>query len=243
MVATKRSTTEITCPACGANYRLSQWGVLKMLRRPKCQRCGANLMEILRSRLQQRPPGAPTGQVTCPRCGQNQEPAPNCKWCGNPLPQGSPPTTQPPGAPKPAVSFPWFRILSTGLVLLALVLMPVLQEMQVPQAYEASKAFLTEESLLASNLGGELQWGPFPFFFWRSQGSASGNWKGSFYFLARGAKDTVVVVVALEKPAHSKGFWRVVEGSYLLDTNGNRRPLRGPSKLKPPRQGLSFNKS
>lgn len=243
MAATKRSTTELTCPACGARYMLSQWGVLKMLRKPKCQRCGANLMEILRSKLQQRLPGAPQGQVTCSRCGQSQEPAVSCKWCGNPLQQPSPPPAQPTGAPRPAVGFPWLRILSTGLVLLVLVLMPVFQEMQVPQAYEVSKAFLTEESLLASNLGGELQWGPFPFFFWRSQESDSGPWKGSFYFLARGAKTTVVVVVALEKPGRSKGAWRVVEGGYLLDTDGNRKPLRGPSKLKSFRQRLSFNRS
>lgn len=244
MAATKRGTTQITCPACGANYRLSQWGVLKMLRKPKCERCGANLMEILRFKLQQRLPGALQGQVTCSHCGQSQEPAPNCKWCGHPLPQGSPPpTAQPPGAPKPAVGFPWLRILSTGLVLLVLVLMPVFQEMQVPQAYEVSKAFLTEESLLASNLGGELRWGPFPFFFWKSQESSSGPWKGSFYFLARGPRATVVVVVALEKPGRSKGAWGVVEGGYIFDTDGNRKPLRGPSKLKSPRQGLSFNKS
>lgn len=232
MAASQGGTTEIKCPACGASYRLSQWGVLKMLRKPKCKRCGANLMEILRARLQQRLPGAPQGLVTCSRCGQSQEPASFCKWCGNPLPQASAAPARIPGAPKPAVGFPWFRILSTGLVLLVLVLMPVLQEMQVPQAYEVSKAFLTENSLLASNLGGELEWGPIPFFFWRSQESASGLWKGSFYFLARGAKATVVVVVALEKPARSKGTWRVVEGGYILDTDGNRKPLRGPSKLK-----------
>ncbi len=243
MATTRATVTEVTCPACGARYQLSQWGLLKMLRKPKCQRCGADLTELLRSRLQQRLPGVAGGQVTCPRCGQSQEPAPSCKWCGNPFPQGSPPPTQTPGEPKPTVSFPWFRILSTGLVLLVLVMMPVLQEMQVPQAYEVSKTFLSEDSLLASNLGGELQWGPLPFFFWRSQESTSGPWKGSFYFLARGGKATVVVVVALEKPGRSKGVWKVVEGGYLLDMEGNRKPLRGPSKPKPPVQGLSFNRS
>lgn len=243
MAATRATVTEVICPACGARYQLSQWGLLKMLRKPKCQRCGANLMELLRLRLQQRFPGVTGGQVTCSRCGQSQEPAPSCKWCGNPLPQTAPPPARTPGAPKPTVSFPWFRILSTGLVLLVLVLMPVLQEMQLPQAYEVSKAFLSEDSLLASNLGGELQWGPLPFFFWRSQESSSGPWKGSFYFLARGAKATVVVVVALEKPGRSKGAWKVVEGGYLLDMEGNRKPLRGPSKPKPPAQGISFNRS
>ncbi len=243
MPAAKRSTTEITCPACGANYRLSQWGVLKMLKTPKCERCGANLGELLRFKLQQRLQGAPAGETLCPRCGQSQEPAAFCKWCGNPLPQQAPSPGQAPGKPGPSVGLPWFRIFSTALVLLVLVMMPVFQEMQVPQAYETSKAFLMEDSLLAASLGGELQWGPFPFFFWRSTESPSGLWKGSFYFLARGARATVVVVVALEKPGRAKGSWKVVEGGYILDTAGNRKPLAAPPKLRSPRQGISFNRS
>ncbi len=241
MAFTKMNTTEITCPACGANYKLTQWGVLKMLRRPKCSRCGANLGELLRHRLQQKFSGATQGQVTCSRCGQSQEPAAFCKWCGDPLPHEAPPSSQAPDRPKPSVGFPWFRVLSTALVLLALVMMPVFQEMQIPQAYEASRSFLMEDSLLAASLGGELQWGPFPFFFWRSQESSSGVWKGNFYFLAKGVKATVVVVVALEKPGRAKGNWRVVEGGYLLDTSGKRRSLSKPPKPKSPQQGLSLN--
>lgn len=232
MATTRGTTTEITCPACGASYRLTQWGLLKMLRRPRCQRCGASLLELLRSRLQQRLPGALSGRVACFRCGQQQEPAPFCKWCGNPMEGVAPSPT--PSKVQPAVRFPWFRILSTGLVLLVLVFMPVVQEMQVLQAYRASRAFLLEEARLAQSLGGELQWGPFPFFFWRSSEGPPELWKGSFYFLARGPKATVVVVVALQKPGKSKGEWQVIEGSYLLDTAGNRTPLSRPPKARSP---------
>jgi hypothetical protein len=193
-------------------------------------------MELLRARLQQRLPGVSGGQLTCPRCGQSQEAAPFCKWCGGSLEGGAAPPAKLPGSPRPTMSFPWFRILSTGLVLLVLVLMPVLQEMQVPQAYRASRDFLMEESRLATSLGGELQWGPLPFFFWRSVESSSELWKGSFYFLARGPKATVVVVVALEKAAAPGGAWRVIDGTYVLDTGGNRRPLSGPSKTVVPRK-------
>lgn len=230
MATANGTTTEIKCPACGATYHLTQWGLLKMLRRPKCKRCGASLMELLRSRLQLRLRSSVLGQISCPRCGQQQEPAPYCKWCGNTM-EGAV-TARAPGKVQPGMRLPWFRILSTGVVLLLLVLIPLLQEMQVPQAYQASRTFLLEEAKLAQLLGGELRWGPVPFFFWRSsQGSAEVT-RGSFFFLAKGPKATVVVVVVLHKPSQSRGSWQVVDGSYILGTDGKKTPLPPPSKPK-----------
>lgn len=228
MAAASGTTTEIKCPSCGATYHLTQWGLLKMLRRPKCQRCGASLMELLRSRLQPRLPGSVSGQISCPRCGRQQEPAPYCKWCGNNMEALA--TAPAPGKVQPGMGLPWFRILSTGLVLLFLVLMPVLQEMQVPQAYQASRTFLLEEARLARLLGGELRWGPVPFFFWKSSRGSAEVTRGSFFFLAKGPKATVVVVVVLEKPSQSGGRWQVVDGSYILGTDGKKTPLPPPFK-------------
>lgn len=232
MSARQEEAQSIKCPACGAVYRLTQWTLLKMLRRPQCSRCGASLKEILRARIQQKFPGVSSGQVTCPRCGQVQEPNPNCKWCGTPL--SEPVTPRPQTGPLPSRGLPWLRILSTVIVLMLLVLMPLLQEMQLLQAYQASKTFLVEDNRLGKKLGGELQWGPIPFFFWRSLRESPQGWKGSFYFLAKGPRTTAVAVVQLERPAKPTGQWRVTEGSYALDVSGNKIPLSGPPKKGPP---------
>jgi hypothetical protein len=231
MPVDKRSQEQISCPVCGATYRLTQWTMMKMLRKPKCQRCGADLTETLKAKLQRRLISAASGQVTCPRCNQSQDPAPYCKWCGNPLEKVSVPKQE--ERPVPAFSFPWLRLLSTAVVLLFLVMIPFLQEMQVPQALEESRAFLLEEDRLANILGGKLKWGPIPFFFWRSVEGSSERWKGSFYFLAQGPKTTAVAIVKLEKLGRSVGRWKVVEGSYALDTNGNRIPIPHRSPPKP----------
>lgn len=228
----RKNKEQISCPVCGATYPLTQWNMMKMLRKPKCQRCGADLTETIRAKLQRRLTLEASGQVTCPRCNQTQDPAPYCKWCGNSL-EGVTPKRQ---AQRPSVpySFPWFRILSTAIVLLFLVMIPFLQEMQVPQALEEARAFLLEDERLANTLGGKLNWGPIPFFFWRTVEGTSERWKGSFYFLAQGPKATAVAIVKLEKLGRSVGKWKVVEGSYALDTRGKKMPIphRSPSKPK-----------
>jgi hypothetical protein len=230
----KESKFRIVCPSCKAEYQLTQWGIFKLMRRPRCERCGTSLLEALKDHMQ---PGVPkevsSGKMTCARCRQEQETAPACKWCGTPMTQRAEPGR--PGQPtRPKI--PWLRTVAGGVIFLALLIVPMIQDLQLPQAHRVSRQFVMENEGVQAVLGGRLDWGPVPFFFWKETRGPQEVWVGSFYFLAKGPNATTVVVVQLQKPGKSPGEWQVTEGSFYLDEDGNRNPIprgRTPGKPKP----------
>jgi hypothetical protein len=125
------------------------------------------------------------------------------------------------------------------LIFLAVLVVPMVQELQLPQAHKVSRQFVVESEGLRAVLGEPMEWGPIPIFFWKETQGPQETWTGSFYFLVKGPRATTVVVVQLHKPGRSRGQWQIAEGSFYLDEEGNRMPVPhggGPARPKPSRK-------
>jgi hypothetical protein len=106
------------------------------------------------------------------------------------------------------------------------LLVPLISGLDIPRAYETSVTFLRDHRGLQKALGGSVEWGPIPVFFWKeNEIGPRETWRGSFFFLAKGPDATVLVCVDLRKPGQARGAWRIGDESYYLDTTGNRKPL------------------
>ncbi len=230
----KGSKIQIVCPGCRTEYQLSQFGVLKLIRRPRCERCGANLLDSLKGRFQPSSTGEQSPATTiCPRCRQEQESAQYCKWCGAALSREarSTPTIRSPRSGRPRLE------IFAGLALFLILLVgSTVRTLDIPQAYDASVVFFQENQGLRAPLGGRLDWTPIPFFFWKETDGPREAWKGSFYFLVKGPAAATVVCVRLQKAGQSKGPWQIAEGSFYLDSGGGRRLLSPRKNIENPKK-------
>ncbi len=233
---------KIKCPECNTEYEFTQLGLLKLMRRPKCERCGASLLDSLKAQ-----PTPETGQVTCPRCAQAQEAAQYCKWCGAPMggaraklripfPGGS---ERPEGEEQVVSSSGLRKIVGLlPIVLFALSWLAVSDlPRQVYRAYLTAVPVVKESKPLKEALGGRIQYGPIPVFFQRETDPSQGVVRASMYFWVAGPEDSTLVCARLTRSGKAGDTWSVTQESYFQGKAGEELPLiegvETPKKGKP----------
>jgi hypothetical protein len=228
----------VVCPACKTEYTFSKLSVLKLLRRPTCERCGANLLEKLKEET-----AATSGQVACPRCAQQQEPAQYCKWCGAPLgrPAGQkralplefplPGKTEAPGRPSGLRRWAGFLPL-----ILFIIVSAALSDLprEIYDAYKVSAPMVKESKKLREVLGGPVEYGPIPVFFRKETDVAQGTVSATLYLWVKGPRDSTLVSARLKRPFSSPGQWTITEGSSFKGPRGKEVPLLEREAPKPP---------
>jgi len=221
---------KIRCPACNTEYEFSKLGLLKLMRRPKCERCGADLLEVLKE-----PTISEAGYVTCPRCAQAQEPAEHCKWCGAPMGEskGKPRTPFPVGPERRGGEEKVVRGSGlkkvVGLLPIALFALSWLAVSDLPRqiyrAYLTSVPVVKESRPLKEAVGGKIQYGPIPLFFKQEIDASQGIVRASMYFWVGGPDDSTMVCARLLRSGKPEDGWRVTEDSYFHGKGGKEVPL------------------
>ncbi len=221
---------KIKCPQCNTEYEFTQLGLLKLMRRPKCERCGASLLDSLKA---QAPPE--NGYVTCPRCAQAQEAAEYCKWCGAAmggikeklgirLPVGA----QRPGGEEKVVGSSGLRKI-VGLLPIALFALSWLAVSDLPRqvyrAYLTAVPVVKESKALRESVGGKIQYGPIPVFFQRETDPSQGVVRASMYFWVAGPDDSTLVCARLVRSGKAGEDWSVTQESYFHGRGGEELPL------------------
>lgn len=236
---------KIKCPECKTEYEFTQLGLLKLMKRPRCERCGASLLDSLKA------PGTPeTGQVTCPRCAQAQEAAEYCKWCGAPMGEAKgklaiplPVGAERPGAEEKVVKSSGLRKL-VGLLPIALFALSWLAISDLPRqvyrAYVTAVPVVKESKPLKEAVGGKIQYGPIPVFFQKETDPSQGVVRASIYFWVAGPDDSTLVCARLIRSGKAGDNWSVTQESYFQGKGGEERPLM--EQVAPPQKGKPIGK-
>ncbi len=226
----------VVCPVCKTQYNFSKLGVLKLIRRPACERCGANLLEKLRE------DSAPSaGKVVCPRCAQQQDPAKYCKWCGVTLgqPKRAFPLELPlPGRPEAPGKKPglrrWLGFLPIILFILFSAALSDLPR-EIYEAYKVVAPIVQENKRLKEALGGPIEFGPVPVFFRQETDTVQGKVNATLYLWVKGPKDSTLVSAHLVRPASAPGKWKMTGESSFKGREGKEIPLLEKEAPKPPK--------
>jgi hypothetical protein len=243
----KGGKMQVVCPGCKAQYSFSQLGLVKLLRRPNCERCGANLLEQVKGQMLPVETQA-SGRAVCPRCGQEQDAAQYCKWCGNTLARpsswrerlgGIPGVPGPAPDQKPAGGAVLRRLVGFLPLILFAVASVAFSELprQVFEAYKISEPVVRQSARLTAAVGGRLEIGPVPFFYRQSTDVGRRQVDATVHFWVKGPKGSAVARVSLWRPVQERIEWRIGEGSVFEGPDGtevplmeNRRPGPGPAK-------------
>jgi len=108
---------------------------------------------------------------------------------------------------------------------LILLLAAPVQRLDLPQAYKASVGAIHDNKGLNSALGGRIDYGPIPFFFWQESEGTGGAKEDSFYFVAKGPSASAMICVRLSRSRAARPAWQVAKGGYYMTQDGDRKPL------------------
>lgn len=236
---------KIKCPKCNTEYEFTQLGLLKLMRRPKCERCGASLLDSFKASAT-----AEAGPVTCPRCAQAQEAAEYCKWCGAPMGEARgklripfPGGAEKPGGEEKVVSSSGLRKI-VGLLPILLFALSWLAVSDLPRqvyrAYLAAVPVVKESRPLKEALGGKIQYGPIPVFFQKETDPSQGVVRASMYFWVAGPDDSTLVCARLMRSGKAGDNWSVTQESYFEGKGGQELPLM--EGVAPPQKGKRMEK-